>query len=406
MREERVFITPILSTGYGADVEVSEYVKIDGLSKIKRSIDSTDYSVGVFRFDDLKLKCLNSHGTFNENDSRSIFPFARDKSKVRVVVAKIDPATYSVTTILQFEGLIDESATRQNITNDTISLTALSNDSVFRTTRVPAGIISVGTSAENAIFTILSQPEILKVLSVDSADINVSYDFIVDSPEELSNLTVKEALDLLLVASSSVLLIENDEILVQERENTKPTPDILELKGRGEITNNCNIISISHYNIGKQRQFNSVRLNDGVVVITDDNSVLEYGFRQVEFDFPMVNNIGTLDGIARNIAEELRYPKIELKVNVPAEVAEDRELLDLVTIDAPWLKKPLAGNFLPVLGVAVLGDSQTPLPEIFGSTQITENIKFKIIAIEDNPKNFTTALKIRQTGKLTNDGVI
>ena len=54
MRVEQVFITPLASADvYGSEVEVSEYVKIDGLSKIKRSIDSTDYSIGVYRFDDL-----------------------------------------------------------------------------------------------------------------------------------------------------------------------------------------------------------------------------------------------------------------------------------------------------------------------------------------------------------------
>lgn len=407
MRVEQVFITPILSTGdYGAEIEVSEYINIDGLSKVKRSIDSTDYSVGIFRFSELKLKCQNSHGTFNENDSRSIFPYIRDKSKVRVVAAKINRITGAVITILQFKGLIDESATRQNITNDTISLIALSNDSIFRTTNVPVGIISPETSAEEAIILILSQPEITKVLTVDPANISVAYNFAVDSPEELNNLTVNEALILLLIASSSALLVKNDEVFVQERENTEVSPDILELRGRGEITNNTNILTISHYNSGKQRQFNSVRLNDGAITITDDNSVLEYGFRQIEFDFPMVNNINTLEGIARNIAEEFRYQKIELKVNVPAEIAEDRELLGLVKIDAPWLKKPFSDNFLPILGVAVLGDTQTPLPQIFGSTQIPENIKFKIISIEENLKNFTTDLKLRQAGKLTNDGII
>lgn len=405
MRVEQVFITPLIKEDtYGPEVEVSDYVKIDGLSKIKRSIDSTDYSLGVYRFNDLRLKCENALGTFNENDSRSIFPFTRDKAKVRITALKIDSDDLTTTTELQFEGLINDEATRQNITNDVITMIALSKDSIFRTTQVQAGIITAGTLASAAILSILSQPSIFNLLTIDVANINPELDFLIDNPSTLDNLEVKEALDLLLIASSSVLLIKNDVVFVQGRENA-PGGDILELRGRGEITNNANIISISEYNTGKQRQFNSVRLNNGAVVIEDTNSVSEYGLRQIEFDFPMINDTDTLNSIATNIAEEFRYPKIELKLRVPTNIVEDFDLLDLARVDAPWLKKPLPGNFLPIYGVAVYGDAVTPYPEIQGSVQILNKLKFKIISIEDDPKSFITSLKIRQTGKLFNDGV-
>lgn len=405
MRVEQVFITPLINLDdYGDEIEVSDFVKIDGLSKIKRSIDSTDYSIGVYRFDDLRLKCDNSRGSFNENDSRSIFPFTRDKAKVLVAALKINPDTFETEAKTQFTGLINDESTRQNITNDQITLIALSSDSVFRTTQIQAGIITAGTSAKNAIMSMLSQPPITKVLTVDAANIDPYHDFIIDSPAELDNLEVKEALDLILVAASSVLLIKNDVIFVHGREN-EVEGGILELKGRGEITNNANIITITAYNSGKQRQFNSIRLNDGALVITDDDSVFEYGLRQGKFDFPMVNDLGTLRGIGENIAEEFRYPKIELKLRVPTEIVGDADLLDLVSVDAPWLKKPKTGNFLPIYGVATYGDAITPYPEIFGSIQILPNIKFKIISIEDNPKTFITTLKLRQFGRFFNDGV-
>jgi hypothetical protein len=405
MRVEQVFIAPLASLDtYGAEVEVSDFVKIDGLSKIKRSIDSTDYSVGIYRFDDLKLKCNNSRGAFNENDSRSVFSFTRDKAKVRVVVQEINSETLAIVTQTQFEGLLNDEATRLNLSDDTISLTALSKDSVLRTENVPAGSIAVGSTAKTALVSILSQPAILQVLTVDPADINPEYNFIIDTPAELDGLKVKDALDLILKASSSVLLLQSDAIIIQGR-NVEPGGDVLELKGRGEITNNANIISITAYNSGKQRQFNSIRLNDGDVTVSDDNSISEYGVRQIEFDFPMVNNIATLQAIGRNIADEFRYPKLELKVKAPTEFTEDFDLMDLARIDAPWLKKPKVGKFLPVYGVAKFGETITPYPERFGSVQIPANIKFKIISIEDDPKGFVTTLKLRQFGKFFNDGV-
>lgn len=407
MRVEQVFITPLTSVDtYGSEVEVSRFVKIDGLSKIKRSIDSTDYSLGVYVFDDLRLKCENSLGTFNEDDSRSIFPFTRDKAKVRVVAQEVDESVFPavVTVETQFDGLINDETTRQNITDDVVTMAVLSKDSVFRTTQVPAGSITAGTTAKNALFSILSLPAITTLLTVSLANINPDLNFLIDTPSELDNLTVKEALDLIISASNSVLLLQSDAIIIKNRDSTQAEVDALQLKGRGEITGNTNIISISGYNSGKQRQFNSVRLNDGAAIAEDAGSIAEYGLRQIEFDFPMITNTATLGLIAANIENEFRFPKIELILRVPTSIASGHDLLDLVSVDAPWFKKPLPGNFLPIYGVAVYGDAQTPYPEIQGSVQVKSNIKFKIIAIQDDPKTFITVLKLRQTGKLFNDG--
>jgi len=276
MRVEQVFITPLIKEStYGTEVEVSDFVKIDGLSKIKRSIDSTNYSIGVFRFNDLRLKCENAKGVFNENDSRSIFPFTRDKAKVRVVVLQIDPVTFITEATTQFEGIINDEATRQNITTDVITFIALSKDSVFRTTQVQAGIITVGALASAAMLSILSQPSITELLVIDSVNITPESDFIVDTPEALDNLEVKEALDLLVFASDSVLLIRNDVVFIQGRNPVTEENGVLLLRGRGEISNNANIISISAFNTGKQRQFNSIILNK-IVTITDDDNVFEF----------------------------------------------------------------------------------------------------------------------------------
>jgi len=407
MRVEQVFITPLTAPDtYGAEIEVSDYIQLGGLSKIKRSIDSTDYSIGVYRFSDIRLKARNDLGTFNENDSRSIFPFTRDKGKVRIQVSQIDDTVFPpvITATTQFEGLINDEGTRQNITNDEITLVVLSWDSVFRTTRVPAGIISTGTTVKNAIFSILSQPSITNLLTIDIANIEPSLNYVIDTPSELNNLEVREALELLVKAANSVLILDGDEVFVQARENPSPGSP-LELRGRGEITNNANIISISEYNSGKQRQFNSVRLNDGAVTVEDTDSISEYGLRKIEFDFPMVSDAATLTEIGENMLTEFRYPKIELKLRVPTEIVQDYDLLDLVSVDAPWLKKPETGDFMPVLGVAVLGDAVTPLPVILGSLQIDKEIKFKIISIEDDPKSFVSIIKLRQSGNLFNDGV-
>ena len=403
MRVEKVFITPLIQKDtYGTEVDVSEYVKIDGLSKIKRSIDSTDYSIGVFRFNDLKLKCENARGTFNENDSRSIFPFTRDKALVRVSALEIDPDTFEIVEEAQFDGIINDEATRQNITTDLTTLTALSRDSTFRTSRVAAGLIANGNTAKQAIILMLSQAEIEAILTIDESNIVPDLDFVIDTASALDNLEVKEALDLILVAASSVLVIRNNVVYVQGR-GVETSSEVLELKGRGELSGNSNMFSVSSYNSGKQRQFNSVIVNK-LVTRSNEDSVSEYGLRQAPFDFPMVNDTDTLGIIADRIVNEFGFPKIELKVRVPTSISKDFDLLDVVSVDAPWLKKPIQDKFFPIVGVATLGDIATPLPTIQGSVQIDKNIKFKIISIEDDPKLFRTNLKLRQVGRTSNDG--
>lgn len=405
MKVDQVFITPLIKEGtYGTEVEVSDFVRMDGLSKIKRSIDSTNYSIGIYRFNDLRLKCENARGTFNENDSRSIFPFTRDKAIVRVVAQDIDPDTFVIVSTTQYEGLINEEATRLNITNDTITFIALSKDSVFRTTQVQAGIITVGALASTALLSILNQPSITEVLTIINSNITPELDFIIDKPEELNNLEVSEALNLILFASNSVLILKNDVVFIHGRKNPgEDEDDALVLRGRGEISNNCNIISISSYNTGKQRQFNSIILNK-TVIISDEPSIFEFGLRQGKFDIPMVDDLATLQSIGESIADEFRYPKIELKLRIPTSELDGKDLLNLVRVDAPFLKTTQPGKFLPIYGVATYGDVDTPYPEIKGSVQITNNLKFKIISIEEDPKSFITTLKLRQFGQNTNDG--
>ena len=405
MRFERVFITPLIKQDtYGSEVDVTGYVNIDGLSKIKRSIDSTDYSVGVYTFNDLRLKAQNATGIFNENDSRSIFPFTRDKAKVRVESVDIDQKTKTIISQIQFEGLLNDEATRINITTDEIRFAILSKDSVLRTTQIPAGAIPNGTDVKAALETILLQIPITNVLNVNVDNIQPDLNYIIDLGSELDNLEIKNALNLILPSSNSVLIIDpSDNIIIRNRDNSDKE-ELLNLKGRGNISNESNITSISDYNTGRQRQFNSIILN-GSFTVQDTDHIFEFGLKQASLDLPFITTEATLQSIGQRFIDEFKFPKIELKLRIPTPISEGFDLLDTARVDAPWLKKRKSGEFFPVLGVTVLGDTNAPLPLILGSTQIGENLKFKIISMEDDPKNFITVLKLRQSGVSSNDGV-
>lgn len=403
MKVIKVYISPLTGLdSYGSEVDVSDYVDTNGISKIKRSIDSTDYSLGIYRMSDINVRARNDFGTFNENDSRSIFPYIRDRAKVRIEALQIDGIN-NTTTTTKFEGIINDEATRLDHDKGMISFKVLSKNSLFRTVGIPAGRVVASKTIKQAIFRILNQNEILALLTIDIDNINPDYDFVIDDGSFFGDMEVQEALNLLMLASNSVLTIANDIVYVYSRNSGSGST--LELTGDGSLTGITNIISIQNYNNGKHRQFNSVIVNGSSNSMTadDDGHINDYGLRQISIDLGFVNNTDTLMAIATNILEEFRFPKIELEVMVPTSEIGNHLLLGPVSIDNPWIRIP-AGDYMPVLGQAVLGASATPLPNILGSFQILDNIKFKSIEIEDNLQTFETKLKLRQFGFTSDDG--
>lgn len=410
----QVFFTPLLvsdSNTYGDEIDVSDRVKISGIGSIRRSIDSSDYDVGVFVFSDLELTGQNYQGYFNEDDNRSIFMTTRDRCKVRVVfksVATIRNSGGTVTseTIVEtstFNGLINEEGTRANLVTESIKFKVLSRDSVLRTTQVSGGVVTNGATFTQAFTAILNVPRITSVLNFSLANINPAVDLTIDNGSWFDNKSVKEALDKLLFAANSVLLINDaGDIIVRSRaEDT--TNDILYLYGKNDVHRRENIIDITAYNTGRQRMFTAFTVND--TERTNSAFVQAYGLRKKSIDLPFITDPENEAAIADFLVEEFKTPKIELNVKVQTEIAKTVELLDRVSVSYPLRVKPIEGKFLPVIGVTKIGETDQPLPYTFGSIEIPGRLGFKVIEIEDNPENFTSILKLRQIGTDTGDGV-
>jgi hypothetical protein len=394
----QVYITPLTGENtYGDEVEVTDYVKDTSVSVIRRGLDSTDYDVGAFFYDDVTLTMLNVNGLFNdETDFRSMFPYSRDRAKVRIVYTDDDDET------IAFRGLLNEEATRLDVTRDEIQVRVLSRDSIMRTVRVAGGTISSTATIQGAIFQILNQPEITAVLGLSLADINPNLDFTIDASSELENKSVRDALNQLLLVSNSVMYVdEDDNVIVTDREENEGQ-NILVLYGPYDLKRRQNIIDIKNYNLGKHRNFTAVKVNDTEVSVT--GYVEAYGYRQKRISAPFITDAVTEEQVADRLAEEFKTPKVELEVTVPTRVARAVRLLDPVSIDHPLRVIPAAGKFLPIIGQAVVGDVLTPLPSRYGSISIAPEMGFKILEIKEDPKNFTTTLKLRQIGTDTGDG--
>lgn len=411
----RVYFQPLQdrdSNTYASEIDVSDRILVDGISSIKRSIDSSNYDIGVFVFSDVTLKGYNHNGYFNDqDDTRSIFPSTRDLCKVRIVFEQSmltrDSAGNiigdSETQTITFRGLINEEATRLDFVTDTIEFKVLSRDSVIRNTKISGGTVVNGMTVKAAMLAILDVPKITSVLNISAGNINPPNNVTIDVGSKFDNKSVKEMLDKLLMVSNSCMLIEDDgDVIIKDREEITDRP-ILELFGKSDTYGRENIIDVTSYNTGTQRMFTSVRVND--TEVNNDAFQRTFGYRQKKITIDFITSSLKETEIATALMNEFKAPKIEMNCKVSSEIAKDVQLLDRVSVNYPLRVKPIEGKFLPVVGSSVINDADTPLPYVFGSISVPANFAFKVIEIDENPKQFTSILKLRQVGTTPSDGV-
>ena len=94
---------------------------------------------------------------------------------------------------------------------------------------------------------------------------------------------------------------------------------------------------------------------------------------------------------------------MELDLVVQTEAVKQIRLLDLVRVAFPYKATPdPADDRLPMYGVAAYGTAH--YANTSNSFRITQNISWKVYGISENAVNFTTTLKLRQTGTESSDG--
>ena len=110
-------VTPLRTNDtYGDQVDISDQVIATKFGKIKQSIDSGNYDIGIYTYADLRLTVANFDGRFNdETDSASMFYFTRDRAKIQVKYT--DDAGVQSTV---YDGLINDEATLQDFEKDTV----------------------------------------------------------------------------------------------------------------------------------------------------------------------------------------------------------------------------------------------------------------------------------------------
>jgi|13_taG_2_1085334.scaffolds.fasta_scaffold02680_7 hypothetical protein len=416
-----ILVTPLKTNEtYGDQVDITDYVIARKFNKIKQSVDSGSYDIGIYTYADLSLTVANYDGRFNdETESSSMFYFTRDRAKIQVKYTN-EAGTESVI----YNGLINDEATLQDFEKDTVKFRILSQDSIFRKVKVIGGLINDGVTFSAAIKSVLNRPAITAILGYDAGKVSVGYDGIIDDSTPFSQKDSRTVLELLLNASGSVFYIDDagdmvvsdrtvgssgaavyasltDEagaVLTDEAGATLQSLESvggsnLELYGAGDPYQRDNIAKINNYNNGLQRTFNTITVNEQTS--TDETFVDRYGIGLKSYTFDFITSTATATAIADYYLEQFKVPKAELKVYVKTDISTGVNILDPVTIDYRKRHKPFNGSKIPLAGSSVAGSEKSPY--VIGGIKIAPNRIWKVIGIEYDTKTFLTALRLRES---------
>ncbi len=379
------------------DVELTDYINAKGISTMKIEADDGDYTVGVFVIGDLTLKAINQDGKFSDDTNwRTLFPYARDLTKVDVIYVDKTGAENT-----RFKGLITEEATKEDLLKNKVTLKVLNQQGILRKTTIFPGGVRTGMTFQEAFTAILNRPPITDILNFDISDINPQLNLTLDEELFFDGISAYEGIISLLQASNSVMVIDgSNNMIIRTREHNGNTP--YEFFGGDDRFGRTNIIKLTKYNTGLQRAYNTIKVGDFTHI--DDEYITRYDGRQKEISFDYITDRRKSLMIAKAIVEEFKVPKYEMELEVRTEDVKDVEMFDLCTVDISRRIAARPGAEVPLYGHAQYGTAKYPYE--IGNMAIPDTMGFKVTAIREKPSSFTTQLRLRQIGTTEGDGFI
>lgn len=397
IEQYKVEINPLEKDGvYKGATDYTEWVS--RISEITRQVDDGDFDIGIFSFDTLKLDMIGDTGSittsgkfFDVNSTSSIFKFKRDLAKVDVSFLDKNSTEH-----LQFSGLINDTACVDNINNGNSELVVISKAGIFNKNAVVGGAVSDGMTVKEALESLLNRPIITNYVNYDVANINPALNVTIDKGSELDNLSYKAALDKIMLASGSVLLIDSSgDIIVKDRSDNGNSAH--NFYNAGDPLGRNNIIALAKYNTGVQRSFNFFEIDKTIAFNNDLINI--YGLRKKNINVDdIITDIDTRQQIVDYYLDNFSYPKQELELDVQTEEAKNIQILDLCTLDY----KEILKNTNPNTPFSFPDNT----PVVLNKKTISANIGFKVIGIYIDPRSNKTRLKLREIGKNTKDNTI
>lgn len=401
-----VFINPFdVSGNYTEYREVTSFVDSTSL-KIARSIDSTEYDVGVIKVNSFSIKLSNEAGIFSDTDSlRSMFEYKRSDSLVRIVWDPNDfdqqcgslNAGQGVLTntdaVTVFDGILNDEGTIQDISSQKISFKCFGMEYLLRRMIVPFANITNGDTMEEVILAMVDQAPFNDLITVSASNISVGSNVTIDDKSSMENQIVNKALEDILLASNAVMYIEDNVLYISPRE---PSVDNqYTFYGQASNGGTENIEKLTNYRNGLHRVFNYWTWDDSALLSQDTTSTNLFGTRKKGLDLDTVTNTTSRQTILDNLKDEFSDRKQELTIMSKINHARlDLKILDKVNIDYPTIVYSADGEEIPIYGVSRYGEFRYPLDEYAFSISSTD--MFKIIAIDYNMKTERVSFKLRE----------
>lgn len=404
----KVYIKPFDVSGNYQDDFIDISSDVLKITDIKEDLDSTDYDVGVFRINKLKITVRNDHGRFSAppND-RSILNFKTKDTLVKVTwnyraeplcvgFFKAGQCGPTGTEVEVFKGVISELTAASDIEEQNINFDVLSFTSLFDQVNAPFSDITNGDSFSDVFYTLLNQSKITDLLTVDPSNINPGLDQAIDDKSPMEEKTVKELFSKgtsLLLLSQSVLTTENDTITIKTRD---PSNDLkYSFYGPASELGKENIIDIKEYKDGVNLVRNYWTWNDTSLVAQDTTSVSKLGIQKKEISSEILTNTTKRQNLLDALRDDFSAEKKELTLVAPLTYdVLDLNLLDRVNIDYPTIYFPADDNPLPRWGSVKWGEFRWPI----GSFELTlsPSTEFKIIARKVKTKDETIEFKLKE----------
>jgi hypothetical protein len=401
----RVYIKAFDDNGvYNADwEEVTDDVIFGEIGSINSDLDNTDYDIGVYRFSNFKITLRNDHARYSDVDyPDSIFRYKRADSLVKITweindegpfvgIAESESGFLSEEVTI-FTGLLNDESLVMNLSKQTVSFSCIGKEYLFSRTTVPFGSVSNGDLFSEILYTILNQANITALLTVSSSNISCGTDLAIDSIASLQNKTVQEGLNKLLLASNSVLFIENDTVYIAPR-TASPTVEFT-FYGQTSSLGAENILDVTNIKNGLNKVFNYFTWKDTIYFSQSTSSVTKYGVRKNEVDFEFITDGTKQQTILDNLKTEFADPKQEFDIITPMSYpALEANLLSRVSIDYPIVYVS-TGDPVPICGVAICGEAV--LPKALSAFTILPTDHYKVIGRSINPKDSTIRFKVRK----------
>lgn len=402
----KVFITPFDDGGvYADEIDVTDFVLEGKLSSLTQNADSSRFSVGLYTFDSFNITLNNQQGLFSDvGTTQTIFRFRRTNSKIKIKYSPVISSPICGVAIAGqaqlgsdvdvFEGIIDDSASTQNIDDQFISFKVLSFDSILKSVETPYASISNGDNISDVIEACLDQTEITNLLTVSASNINVGIDQTIDDRSDLENTSVKEAMDILLRESNSVLYVDsNNAIIVKDRSKNSVTA--LQLYGQASNNGLENIYNITDYANGLNQTFNFITVADTNVVSKDTSSITDFGVRKTELNTTLITNSTKRENLTDDYVSDFANPSREFVVEIPVNLEFiGINLFDTFNVDYPTVTYTAFNTEEARYSISRYGEGIYPF-EVF-NLSIDSGDEWKVVEKKINFNRYTLELRLKE----------